>query len=53
MSSLRKFSEEEDQITALALDPWGDGQDRMVDGIIQVNEGKGGFGSKVRTEVNS
>lgn len=46
MSSLRKFSEEEDH--SFGIDPLGDGQDRIVDGIIQVNEEKGGFGNKIR-----
>lgn len=45
MSSLRKFSEEEDN--SFGIEPLSDGQGRMVDGIIQVNEEKGGFGSKM------
>lgn len=41
MSPLRKSSEEEDH--SFGIDPLGDGQDRMVDGIIQVNEEKRWF----------
>lgn len=41
-----KFSVEEDH--GSGFDPLNDGHDKVVDSLIRVNDGEGGFDSKIK-----